>query len=478
MNIVMIASEAVPFAKTGGLADVVHALPKALGQEGHEVTIFLPYYRSIRSHDFAIEPTGTNVCVRIDGQQHIGVVHRASLEKGVTVYLIECEHFFGRNHLYQDSSGDYSDNAQRFTFFSRAALDAILAMGMTPDVIHAHDWQGAMALYLARTVLGGNPPLDKAKTVLTIHNIGYQGLFPKKALDTIGLDDSHFSMDKLEFYGKVNFLKGGIIAADQITTVSKKHAEEILTEEYGFGLDGILRSRRRNLRGIINGLDEQIWNPATDPLIERSFTPDDLSGKDVCRDALRKKLNLPHTPSAPIISMVGRLTVQKGIELLIDALPAIMERDVQLVILGTGEEKYHRMLKSAASDYRMNMNLQLAFDNKLAHQIEAGSDIFLMPSLYEPCGLNQMISMKYGTIPVVRATGGLDDTVVKFNPRTWRGNGFKFKQADHKSFARSVHEAVNVWEQPVLRNKLIKNAMEGDFSWTRISKEYESVYRN
>lgn len=478
MNIVMIASEAVPFAKTGGLADVAHALPKALGETGHDVTVFLPYYRSIRSDDFTIEPTGVNVCVRIDDKQHMGVVHRVELEEGVTVYLIECEHFFGRSHLYQDSSGDYSDNAQRFTFFSRAALDAMLAMNIEPDVIHAHDWQGAMALYLARTVLRGNPALDGAKTVLTIHNIGYQGLFPKKTLAAIGLDDSHFSMDKLEFYGKVNFLKGGIVAADQITTVSKKHAEEILTEEYGFGLEGVLKTKRHNLRGIINGLDEGIWNPAADPLIEKNFTLGDLSGKDACRDALRKKLSLPPTPSAPVISMVGRLTAQKGIELFIDSLPAIMERNVQLVVLGTGEEKYHKMLKAAASDYRMNMHLELAFDNKLAHQIEAGSDIFLMPSLYEPCGLNQMISMKYGTIPVVRATGGLDDTVTQFNSRTWRGNGFKFEKADRKAFTRSVHEAIDVWEQPVLRNKLIKNAMEGDFSWTRIAEEYANVYRS
>jgi starch synthase len=284
-------------------------------------------------------------------------------------------------------------------------------------------------------------------------------------------------MAGVEFYGKVNFLKAGIVAAHAITTVSKSHAKEILTEQYGFGLEGVLAARSKNLHGILNGLDDEVWNPTVDQLIESMYSPQDLRGKEVCKGALQRKFDLPARAGTPVIGMVGRLTSQKGVDLLCEALSEIMKRDVQLIILGTGEEKYHKLLKSAAADFRLSMRLELAFNNQTAHQIEAGADFFLMPSLYEPCGINQMISMKYGTIPVVRATGGLDDTVVHFNPQTWKGTGFKFSEPTSEALVSCVNEAVTVWGQPVLRNKLIKNIVDRDFSWTTIADEYLNVYR-
>ncbi len=477
MKIVMIASEAIPFAKTGGLADVLGALPKALGQLGHQVFVFIPFYRGINERAFAISPTGKHVRVHIDGKNQDAELFEAHPHDNVTAYLVRHEGYYGRSNFYQDRKGDYADNAQRFAFLARATLDAILALDIEPDIIHAHDWQGALALYYAATKLRNDPTIQKAKRILTIHNIGYQGLFPKEVLTKIDLDHHDFTIEGIEYYGKVNFLKAGIVAANAITTVSKSHAKEILTEQYGFGLHGVLATRRKDIHGILNGLDDEVWNPATDQLIESMYTPDDLGGKVACKGALQRKFDLPARADTPVIGMVGRLTMQKGIDLLCRALKDIMKRDVQLIILGTGEEKYHKLLTTAATDYRLSMRLELAFNNQTAHQIEAGADFFMMPSLYEPCGLNQMISMKYGTIPIVRATGGLDDTVENFNPQTWGGSGFKFTEPTPGALLACINEALTVWGQPVLRNKLIKNIMDRDFSWSTIADQYLNVYR-
>lgn len=477
MNIVMIGSEAAPYAKTGGLADVLGALPKALARAGHETHVFIPFYKTIDAARFGITSSNMHVGVDIDGHHKRGQLYEHTPEKNLTYHFIKHDEYFGREHFYQDRKGDYHDNAQRFAFFARAATEAISALGLKPDIVHAHDWQSAMALYDLRVKMSGNPALAQARTVFTIHNIGYQGLFPPEILTRIGLDAGDFTMERLEFWGKVNFLKGGIIGADAVTTVSKTHAEEILTDEYGFGLQGLLQSRRKDVFGIINGIDEEEWSPETDKLIEQSYAARDVSGKEACKTALQRKFDLPTRAATPVIGMVGRLTVQKGIDLVYQALPDIMKHDVQLVILGTGEEKYHELLKKASRDYGLSMRLELAFNNQTAHQIEAGSDFFLMPSLYEPCGLNQMISMKYGTIPIVRATGGLNDTVEPFNAQTWSGTGFKFAEPNSKSLASCIHEALTVWAQPVLRNKLIKNAMIQDFSWTHIAYEYVGLYR-
>ena len=477
MHIAMIASEAVPFVKTGGLADVLGALPKALARLGHHITIVLPYYHRIRSDHFNIKTTKKKARVHIDGKERDAEIFRVNVAKNIDALLLKHDNYFAREELYQTKAGDYPDNAARFGFFAKAALRALEVMGLEVDVLHAHDWQAALALYFARTVFR-NSPLARAKTILTIHNIGYQGSFPSQTLTTLGLGVDHFTMARLEFYGRVNFLKGGIIAADAVTTVSPTHALELMTEEMGFGLEGVLAAHRRALSGIVNGIDYDEWNPATDPHIITRYTPADLDGKTACKTALQKRFKLPVKADTPLVGMIGRLTVQKGFDLLCEALPAIEKDRVQIVILGTGELKYHNLLKAAMKEYPDSLRIELAFDNALAHQIEAGADFFLMPSLYEPCGLNQMISQKYGTLPIVRATGGLNDTVQHFDARTWKGNGFKFLNPFPTELTACLVEALEVWAQPVLRNKLIKNAMECDNSWQHAAKEYVALYED
>lgn len=478
MRIVMLASEAVPFSKTGGLADVVGALPKALARAGHQVFVLTPYYTRLPSKVSNIKPTGKKVCATIDGKKRWAVIHQADVKEGLTFYLLENKAYFGREHLYQTEKGDYPDNAQRFAFFSRVAMDTILALDLEPDIIHAHDWQAALTLYDGQTKFWNNPVIQKAKRVLTIHNIGYQGLFPKEILKKIDLAQDDFTMDRMEFYGKLNFLKAGIVSADAITTVSPTHAQEMLTKECGFGLEGVLSQRKDRFSGILNGIDYELWNPSNDQHIPKTFSMANLSGKAACKVALQRQLGLPEGIGTPIVGMIGRLTVQKGVDVLCRALPEVMKKKVQLVILGTGEKKYHDMLEKASRDFHDSMRLTLAFDNELAHRIEAGSDFFLMPSLYEPCGLNQMISMKYGTIPIVRATGGLNDTVEHYDPHSWHGNGFKFTDPTPQALINCVGEAIAVWSQPVLRNKLIKNAMECDFSWDQVAHQYIELYQD
>jgi len=386
----------------------------------------------------------------------------------VTAYLIKNEQFFGRSELYQTAEGDYPDNAERFIFFSRAALS--VASQLQPDIIHLHDWQASMAAVYMKSIYKTHKALAKAKVLLTIHNLGYQGLFPHTAMPLTGLPWDFFTFDKLEFYGKMNFLKGGIAFADVINTVSKKYAEEILTPGFGCGLEGALSYRKNVLYGIINGIDYTEWNPAADPLIPAKFDPKSQGGKADCKRVVQEAYKLPIRADVPIIGLISRLTSQKGFDLIEAAMPELMKEDVQLVILGTGEKKYHEMLLQVVKDYPKKMGVRIAFDNTLAHQIEAGSDMFLMPSRYEPCGLNQLISLKYGTIPIVRATGGLDDTIKN------RENGFKFTDYTHQAMLASIHEALEAYKNKPAWNKLIQTAFADDFSWKASAGEYLELY--
>ena len=386
----------------------------------------------------------------------------------MTAYLIKNEQFFGRSELYQTAEGDYPDNAERFIFFSRAALS--VASQLQPDIIHLHDWQASMAAVYMKSIYKTHKALAKAKVLLTIHNLGYQGLFPHTAMPLTGLPWDFFTFDKLEFYGKMNFLKGGIAFADVINTVSKKYAEEILTPGFGCGLEGALSYRKNVLYGIINGIDYTEWNPAADPLIPAKFDPKSQGGKADCKRVVQEAYKLPIRADVPIIGLISRLTSQKGFDLIEAAMPELMKEDVQLVILGTGEKKYHEMLLQVVKDYPKKMGVRIAFDNTLAHQIEAGSDMFLMPSRYEPCGLNQLISLKYGTIPIVRATGGLDDTIKN------RENGFKFTDYTHQAMLASIHEALEAYKNKPAWNKLIQTAFADDFSWKASAGEYLELY--
>ncbi len=478
MKIFIIASEAVPFAKTGGLADIAGTLPTALADAGEDVSIILPFYgRKIDKKKFAIKPLKeVKVKVPVGKDSVRATLFFCKLQSGVKVYFISQSAYFDRDELYQTTEGDYPDNAERFVFFSRAAIETIKALGVSPDIVHVHDWQAALIPVYLKSLYKDDSTFANTRTLLTIHNLGYQGLFPKEDILLTGLGWEYFTFDKLEFWGKVNFLKGGIAYADAINTVSKKYAKEILTPEQGMGLDKALMHREDVLSGILNGIDYKDWNPETDSLIPSNFTPKDMRGKQKCKVELRRYYNLSQN-DMPVIGIVGRLTSQKGFDILSEALPQIMKRECQFAILGTGEGKYHELLHNAVKQYPERVGLVLAFNNKLAHFIEAGSDMFLMPSHYEPCGLNQMISLKYGTIPIVRATGGLDDSIEDFDSNTEKGNGFKFEDYTPAALIAAVDRALDAYKKPNVWKRLVANAMECNFSWTRSAKEYIALYR-
>jgi starch synthase len=479
MNVVMIASEAVPFAKTGGLADVVGSLPRALAARGVETSIIMPFYgKKIDRVAFGIEaiaaPAGT-IEVRVGKSLIKCEILSCEMDRGVKAYFISQPAFFDRQELYNTTAGDYPDNAARFIFFAHAAVEAMISLGMSPDIVHAHDWQTALVPVYMKTLYREAAAFRNSKTLLTIHNLGYQGLFPREAMELTGLPPELFTFDKLEQWGKLAILKGGIAMADAISTVSEGYAREILTHDQGMGLDAALAQRSDVLTGILNGIDYGVWDPETDVLIPAKFSPGRMEGKAKCRKALCSAFGIP-AGKEPVIGIVSRLASQKGFDILSGAMIDLMERRLKLVVLGTGDERYHLMLIEFAKKYPNRVGIELAFDNRTAHLIEAGSDMFLMPSHYEPCGLNQMISLKYGTIPVVRATGGLDDTIEEFDPKTENGNGFKFEEYSPEALTACVDRALAAFKKQASWKVLVKNAMACDFSWDRSAGKYIELY--
>ncbi len=480
MHIVMVASEVVPFAKTGGLADVTGTLPLSLARSKDSVSIIMPFYdRRIDAAKFAVKPLKPAVSLSVPMGDAVisGKVLTTTLQHGVKVFFISQPSYYGRPDLYQTPEGDYPDNAQRFIFFARAAVETMLKLGLRPDIVHAHDWQAALVPVYLKSLYAGEKAFRKTRSLLTIHNLGYQGMFSKELMPLTGLGWEYFTFTRLEYWDHVGFLKGGILYADAVNTVSPRYAKEILTPEHGAGLQGVLAHRRRELSGILNGIDYNEWNPATDRFLPENFSARDLTGKALCKDALCRKFGLKRFRDTPVIGMVGRLTSQKGFDVFVDALFAIMRQKVQLAILGTGEARYHDLLTEAVAKYPGRVGLKLTFDNALAHLVEAGSDFFLMPSRYEPCGLNQMISLKYGTIPIVRATGGLDDAIEDYNPRTAKGNGFKFANATPDSLYVAIRRALELYDDPKAFAALRLAAMDCDFSWDRSAKQYRALYR-
>jgi starch synthase len=475
MKILFAASEVVPFAKTGGLADVAAGLPAALRELGHDVRVIMPKYRSVDVSGGSLKKTGERIHASVGDVIRTGELFTATLPSGVPVYLVRNDHFFDRDDLYGTSKGDYPDNASRFIFFSRAILDAMKGMDFWPDVLHLNDWQtGLAALYLK--TYQGFAGYDKVASLFTIHNLGYQGLFWHYDLPLTGVGWDYFTPEGIEFYGKVSFLKAGLIYADGISTVSRKYAREMQTREFGFGLEGVLQERSRDLSGILNGVDYDTWDPATDPLIPAPYSSHNLKGKKACKKALLAEFGLTGNLERPLIGCVSRLTSQKGFDLIAAIEKDMMEADLAMVVLGTGDEKYERFFSRLSKKYPGRVGVKITYDNRVAHLIEAGSDLFLMPSRYEPCGLNQMYSLKYGAVPIVRATGGLDDTVINFNPRTRSGNGFKFAEYSPKKLSATLRRALRIYRDKVLWKDLVKNAMECDFSWSRPALEYEKLY--
>jgi len=474
MNIVFAASECTPWAKTGGLADVVSGLSRALVKMGHKVTVYIPYYRQVAKAVPNPRVVLQSVTIPFSYYNRFARIVDGGLVEGVQMYFIDCPELFDRESFYATPSGDYPDNAERFGAFSRAVIESTKVLGI-PDVFHVHDWQAAMVSVFLRSVYYFDPVFRHVPSVLTIHNAGYQGWFPPRTMETLMLPWDMFTLDKLEHYDTVNFLKGGVVYSDAITTVSRKYAEEIQTSEYGNGLEDSLRKRKGAFFGILNGVDYSEWNPATDPYIAAHYTAEKLDGKKECRRDLLHAFGFNSVgDETAVIGVVSRFATQKGFDFIVDIIDRLAQYDMVLAILGNGEEYYERLLCDVAKRYPSKVKVQVKFDNVMAHKVEAGSDMFLMPSRYEPGGLNQIYSLKYGTVPIVRATGGLDDTIEE--QADGGGNGFKFWGYDSGMLMAAVERALGTFRNKKQWTAMMKRGMAQDFSWDKPSQEYVRVY--
>ncbi|WP_158793869.1 glycogen synthase GlgA [Granulicella sp. L60] len=474
MYIVFAASECAPWAKTGGLADVVSALPRTLVKLGHRVSVFIPYYRQVAKAVPDPPVALQSVTIPFPSYNRFVRILDGGVAGGVQTYFVDCPELFDRESLYATPSGDYPDNAERFGLLSRAVIEASKVLGV-PDVFHVHDWQTAMLAVLLRSVYYFDPVFRHVPAVLTIHNAGYQGWFPPKTIETLLLPWDMFTLDKLEHYDTLDFLKGGIVYSDAITTVSRTYAEEIQTAEFGNGLEDIIRRRSGDLFGILNGVDYEEWNPLVDSHIAAHYSADNLAGKKECRRDLLHAFGFEDVgESTAIIGVVSRFATQKGFDFIVDIMDKLVEEDMVLVILGNGEEYYERLLVEMASRYPAKVRVQVKFDNVIAHKIEAGADIFLMPSRYEPGGLNQIYSLKYGTVPVVRATGGLEDTIDE--QPFGGGNGFKFWGYSPSALMDALHRALGTFQNKDEWTRMMRRGMTQDFSWDKPAHEYVRVY--
>jgi starch synthase len=478
MHIVFAASECVPYVKTGGLAEVVGAVPREVVQLGHQATVYLPYYRQVREYSPEKKLVIRSLTIPFQSYNRFAAIVDGGVHDGVQFYFVDCPEMFDRESLYGTPAGDYPDNWERFGLFSRAVLEAAKQLGV-PDIFHAHDWQTAMLPVYLRTVYYFDPELRKAGTVLTIHNAGYQGWFPPQTTERLLLPWEIFTMDRVEYYDTFNFLKGGIVYSDAITTVSPTYAKEIQTPAYGEGLDSVLRKRTSDLHGILNGVDYKEWDPATDHKIAAHYTPEHLEGKRDCRRDLLYAFGAEHVADeTPVLGIVSRFATQKGFDLIAQIAPKLLGEDVFLVALGTGEPYYEGLFRTIQDQYPTKASIKIAYDTTLAHKVEAGADIFLMPSRYEPCGLNQIYSMKYGTVPVVHATGGLEDTVDEWDAKTLTGSGFKFRSQTPEDFYAALERALEVFRTDKAGwEKIMRNGMAKHYTWNKPAKEYVEVYR-
>ncbi len=472
MRILFVASEGLPFSKTGGLADVVEALPKALVALGHEVAVILPRYRTTKTATIVLP----SLTIPMGARLRFPAVADGTSIGGVRYYFVEDAAYFDRPQLYGEGGKDYADNAERFGEFTRAAIEIVKHV-WPADVIHCHDWQSAPLPVLLRTQYSDDPLLGNLPVVFTIHNMGYHGQFPRDVLAKIGLPERLFSPAGIEFFGQVNFLKAGLVFADYLTTVSRKYAEEIQTPEFGHGLDGVVRSRADRLKGILNGVDYSAWSPENDLHIAAKYSAADLTGKQICKQDLLNQFKLPlDNVSRPLIGIVSRFADQKGFDLIAEDAEALMKEELAIVALGTGEPKHEQLFRELAAKYPKRVGVKVAYNNVIAHKIEAGADMFLMPSRYEPCGLNQMYSLRYGTVPIVHATGGLDDTIEPFDLEHGSGTGFKFTEYSGKAMLECIREALHHYGHERIWRRVQLNGMGKDFSWGASAREYAKLY--
>jgi len=482
LRVLLVTSEVSPFAKTGGLGDVAAALPRALRALGHDVRVLMPRYRGVERHATGIRTVVPRLEVPVGDRRIEGALLATETSAGVPVYFLQQDHYFDRDGLYGTGDGDYPDNCERFIFFCRGALEALIALdgeekdAWRPQIIHANDWQtGLVAVYL-RTLYRDHPALKSAATVFTIHNLAYQGIFWHHDMPMTGLGWDVFTPAGLEFYGGLNFLKGGLVFSDLLTTVSRTYAAEIRTPEFGNGLEGVLEERAQDLHGVVNGIDYEQWNPAKDPALPRSYSPGEPEGKVVCREALRRELGLNGAPG-PLVAMVTRLAEQKGLDLALESLPGMLDAGCRVALLGSGESSLEDAWTQAAARHPGVVAVRIGYDPELASRMYAGADCFLMPSRYEPCGLAQLIALRYGAGPVVRRTGGLADTVTEFDPARRTGTGFLFDEFSADALLDAVRRAAAAFHRPELWGTLVKNAMTEDFSWDASAREYAQLYR-
>ena len=476
LKILMVASEVAPFAKTGGLADVTGSLPPALSDLGHDVRLVMPWYPCVRKVTGNLRRARQPLAVPMGGRVY-QVGYRSGYHGDVPIHFIDVPELFDRPELYGDEGVDYPDNAERFGLLSRAALELARRLDFAPDVVHAHDWQaGLVPVYLHR-LLWRDPFFAATGSLFSIHNLGYQGLFSHAVLDKLGLDQSLLDSDALEYHGQISLLKGGIRFADQVNTVSPTYCREIQMPEYGMGMDGLLRARGKRLHGLLNGLDGNLWSPASDRALPATYTPGKRAGKAACKRALQEELDLRVAPRTPLVAMVTRLDPQKGIDLVLESWDRLLSRDLQLVILGSGSPDYQRRLVDAAAFYPGQACVLTRFDDGLARRIYAGSDLFLMPSRYEPCGLGQLIALRYGSVPVVHATGGLADTIFDPLEHPQQANGFLFRTYRHAGLLEGLDRALATFAKPAEWRTLVKRGMSQDMSWSRAAGEYVKLYR-
>jgi starch synthase len=474
MHIAFAASECVPFSKTGGLADVVGALPRALAALGHQVSVYVPRYRQTKLND--PQTVVRSITIPFDDKYRFCSVVTAGAAAGVRFYFVEYPQYFDREALYGRPAGDYPDNAERFAMFSRAVLEASKILGV-PHVFHCHDWQSALVPVMLRTLYAEDPAFHDVATVFTIHNMGYQGLFPPDTLPLLMLPWELLTISKMEFFGQVNFLKGALVLSDYVTTVSKKYSQEIQTTEYGFGLEGVLRQRAATVTGILNGVDYDEWSPQTDKFAVVKYSPQDLSGKQKCKHDLLHAFGVTNADSrVPVIGIVSRFAAQKGFDLIAQIMDRLAREEMIVVALGAGDKTYEEMFQRLNKQFPNKIATKVAYDNAIAHKIEAGADMFLMPSRYEPCGLNQIYSLKYGTVPIVRATGGLDDTIEPWDARTGKGTGFKFTDYTGEALLATIKQALRAYRDPSSWQTLMRNGMSRDFSWGASAREYGKIY--
>jgi len=478
MRVLIVSPEIAPYAKTGGLADVTGALPRALRRIGVEADCVLPLYRCVRRLELPTAPVSDTLHVPLGHREETGTVEAVEADGGVRVHFVRNDRYFDRECLYGTPDGDYVDNCERFAFFCRAVMEWLARGEPRYDIVHCNDWQTALLPAYFRTLYADSAAARRAATVFTIHNMGYQGIFWNHDLPITGLSWSLFTPQGVEFYGKLNLLKAGLVFADALTTVSPTYALEIQTPEFGHGLEGVLFERRAHLHGILNGVDYDEWNPATDRFIAARYSRDDMAGKRACREDLLAEFGLAADPSEPVIGLVGRLTSQKGFALVEQAGEWLAARPLRVAILGKGERAEEEAVEALARRHPGRIAVRIAHDEALAHKIEAGADMFLLPSRYEPCGLNQIYSLRYGTVPVVRNTGGLADTVVDADEDPAGGTGFKFARYDVEDMKDALRRALSAWADRPRWQAIQRRGMEKDFSWETSARRYAALYES